>query len=30
MYLKRLRELREDNDKKQINVAEYLQMKQKL
>lgn len=28
MYLKRLRELREDNDKKQINIADYLQMKQ--
>lgn len=28
MYLKRLRELREDNDKKQTEVANYLQMKQ--
>ncbi len=28
MYLKRLRELREDNDLKQINIANILKMKQ--
>ena len=28
MYLKRLKELREDNDLKQINIAKELQMKQ--
>lgn len=28
MYLKRLKELREDNDLKQINIAEFLGMKQ--
>ena len=28
MYLKRLRELREDNDKTQIEISEILEMKQ--
>lgn len=28
MYLKRLKDLREDNDLKQINIANYLNMKQ--
>lgn len=28
MYLKRLRELREDKDLKQVNIANILQMKQ--
>lgn len=28
MYLKRLKELREDNDQKQINIAKILKMKQ--
>lgn len=28
MYLKRLKDLREDNELKQINVANYLKMKQ--
>lgn len=28
MYLKRLKELREDNDQKQINIANILKMKQ--
>lgn len=28
MYIKRLKELREDNDLKQINIAKLLEMKQ--
>lgn len=28
MYLKRIKDLREDNDLKQVNVAQFLNMKQ--
>ena len=28
MYLKRIKDLREDNDLKQINIAQFLNMKQ--
>ena len=28
MYIKRIKDLREDNDLKQINIAEFLNMKQ--
>lgn len=28
MYLKRLKDLREDSDLKQVNIAQYLKMKQ--
>lgn len=28
MYIKRIRDLREDNDLKQVNIAQFLNMKQ--